>query len=111
VTDSHDEQMERAMAEVQLEKDGYAHAERTAILKGEWVEPTNADRAARAEQTARYYCTLVNQSYTDDGPDTAVTDLLVDIKHWCDRNDQIFDDLVRQADNHYTCEVAEEENP
>jgi hypothetical protein len=78
------------------------------IETDDWAEPTNEDRAARAEQTARYYCGLVNQSYDDDGPDTAMADLLVDIMHWCDRHEQTFDDLVRRADNHYTYEVAEE---
>lgn len=71
------------------------------------MTPTNEERAQRMELTARYYCTLVGQNYEADGPDTAMMDILADLLHWCDRHLESFDELLRIASDHHSCERAE----
>ncbi|NQW81313.1 MAG: hypothetical protein HQ445_09085 [Polaromonas sp.] len=38
----------------------------------------------------------------------ALSDLLANLMHWCDRNEQCFDNELRRGRNHYLAETAEE---
>lgn len=47
---------------------------------------------------------LYRQKYEHD--DTALTDLLTDLMHWCDSNKIDFHDTVRVAKNHHWAETT-----
>lgn len=73
----------RAEAEVALEKDGYLHADRVAILDG---TPVSAVRAARAKAVLQHYDTLIS-SRIADGSRQSLETLLTDLMHWCAYSD------------------------
>lgn len=64
----------------------------------------NRDRAAYVrgllEQSTRY-------SAKTEGHETALVDLLSDIRHFCDSRGLNLADIDRVAHNHYTCEVVQ----
>jgi len=43
----------------------------------------------------------------DDDDETAIVDLLADIRHWCDEHAQAYAALDRRAHEHYTTEAVE----
>ena len=62
---------------------------------------TNADRVARADSA------LVNYP-RDTEPETAICDLLADLRHYCDANAMDFGEQDRLARMHYLAELMEE---
>jgi len=63
----------------------------------------NAQRAMRLEVAIL----ALREGYGDD-PSESLIDLLTDARHWCDRNDQSFAELDRQAYQHYLTEIHAE---
>jgi hypothetical protein len=63
-----------------------------------------------ARRSNRFEVALMSlrEEYDDDLPTTLI-DLLADARHWCDRNDQSFAKLDRQAYQHYLAETHETE--
>lgn len=61
----------------------------------------NAARAERAAETLRFFLD------TDDQLE-AFTDLLVDLRHWCDREGFDFDKEVKGSLMHFKAELAGE---
>ena len=70
------------------------------------AEATNADRAVWAR---RALATLQKETgLTDgDGLDTALTDLLCDLMHFCDQHGLQFDRNLLRAQMHYSAETIE----
>jgi len=67
---------------------------------------TNRIRAERIDAALAAY-----RSHVGDGPaepDEAVTDLLTDLRHYCDRENLDIADRDRLAEIHYQAELAEE---
>jgi hypothetical protein len=65
----------------------------------------NSQAAARVDHVLEFIRT---QSMNfDDDDETAIVDLLSDIRHWCDEHAQAFAALDRRAHQHYTTEVVE----
>jgi hypothetical protein len=63
-------------------------------------EELNDNRAEWAEAAL-----LEFKSQTGTDTEDAVSDLLADLMHWCDRNAQDFDHELSRARNHYECET------
>jgi hypothetical protein len=61
--------------------------------------PINRERAQRVENA------LAAANYWDHGEDYAVTDILGDIRHLCDREGWDFDDLIERSISNYRAEV------
>ena len=71
-------------------------------------EGMNDDRAAVAYSALEAFQCLTG---IDPKDDTAVSDLLCDLMHWCDRNsDEGFDVALTRARAHYAEETYVEEN-
>ena len=66
--------------------------------------PVNADRALWGEEALRVFMKRTGLEEVD-GFDTGLVDLLCDLHHLSDGLNLDFTDLLRQADNHYRCEV------
>jgi hypothetical protein len=64
----------------------------------------NRNRAFRVNQLLRDYGT----DNTDKG---CLTDLLTDVRHWCDRHGHSYAELDRLAYQHYLAELHEERQP
>ena len=72
-------------------------------------EDANKHRAIwAAEAVARFMKATHLQMV--DGLDTAVSDLLVDLAHFCDRTGLDFGDLLRRAKNHYDAETLPDDD-
>jgi hypothetical protein len=67
--------------------------------------PTNLDRAEWAAAALRHFQCTTGSDYDD-----ALTDLLCDLHHWCDRENVSFQNALDTARTHYQAE-CEEENP
>ncbi len=74
-----------------------------------YPEPCNADRAEWATTALERFCRVTGLSLKDDGPDTAVSDLLADLMHYCDQEGIDFDECVDRGRCHYEEEKAEEQ--
>ncbi len=64
-------------------------------------ELTNRDRAMFAAQAILEYRTITNSEDCD-----VLSDLLGDLKHWADQNEQDFDAELARAELHYAEEVT-----
>jgi hypothetical protein len=62
--------------------------------------PTNRHRADRIDRFLSHYA--------DADASAALTDLLADARHWCDRNGEDFAELDRIAYQHYIAELDEQ---
>lgn len=71
------------------------------------MEPANDERAVWAENALIHY---MNQTTSADDYETALTDLLADLMHLCDREEVSFYRCFRLAEIHYNEEWQEEEN-
>jgi len=60
----------------------------------------NEDRASWAEHALAAFMDATGSDKED-----AVSDLLCDIMHWCDRNDQNFTAELNRAESHYEAET------
>ncbi len=60
---------------------------------------TNKQRAAKITNLLRQYTRY-------QAPEESVTDLLADIRHWCDRHGEDFARLDRMAYEHYSTETV-----
>jgi len=71
------------------------------------AEPLPADPEDQNEQRARWADAAVLEFRVQTGADIedAVSDLLADLMHWCDRHEQDFDLELRRAQNHYEIET------
>lgn len=63
-------------------------------------ERTNDQRADWADAVLWQF-----QRLTGADTEDAVSDLLADLLHWCDRHGQDFDSELRRARNHYNSET------
>jgi hypothetical protein len=70
--------------------------------------PTNLDRAEWAAAALRHFQCTTGTDYDD-----ALTDLLCDLHHFCDRENVSFQTALNTARKHYDaeCEEFHEENP
>lgn len=68
------------------------------------TKPTNAQRAQRLED-------MLCQYDTDDTDIGSLIDLMVDARHWCDREEQCYGHLDRIAHDHYLAELCDEWRP
>ena len=77
---------------------------------GQRVLPPDPDEMndSRAEWAAAALAEFCGQTGAD--LEDAVCDLLADLMHWCDRNEQSFDDQLSRAQYHYECETDRSEN-
>jgi len=66
-------------------------------------EGLNDDRAAWAGDAIDAFARTTGV----DDPDDAVSDLIADLRHWCDRNGVEFEEAVRRAAHHYETETSE----
>lgn len=66
-------------------------------------EPTNADRAERAESVILTYMAITGTDLED-----ALGDLLCDLMHWADAEDFWFDAAMERSRGHYQAECADE---
>ena len=64
-------------------------------------EGRNANRARHAAAALAAF-----QRHTGADLEDVVSDLLVDLMHWCDRNGEEFHQELRRALNHYAAETA-----
>ncbi len=73
-------------------------------------DPTNAERAARIDQTIETYRNAMGDSpdTCDEDREDRVTDLLTDLMHYCLREEFGFTELLEQAQSHFNAEVEEE---
>lgn len=73
------------------------------------TELTNEERARKAGRAVEHYA---NKAYTRgmdaEEPDTILTDLLCDLRHWCARNGADFDGAVENSQGHFDEEQADE---
>lgn len=67
-------------------------------------EPSNQDRANRIDQLLALYKDLIG-----DDPDSVITDLLVDLRHYCKQQDIDFDAENSTAAMHFEHESSEYE--
>ena len=67
-------------------------------------EPTNADRCKWAMAAVQVFADATGLDVEDDGLETAITDLLADLLHLCDKNSLQLSDLMASAERHYTAE-------
>jgi hypothetical protein len=65
----------------------------------------NDDRAEWARAAVRHFQILTGLGEAD-GLDTAISDLLADIAHLCDREDLDFYHLLQQSGAHYLAETT-----
>jgi hypothetical protein len=65
------------------------------------------DPERRNDRRADWAHTVLREFQRLTGADTedAVSDLLADLLHWCDRHGQDFDTELRRARNHYDIET------
>jgi hypothetical protein len=67
-------------------------------------EPTNEERANRIVGVMHEYCqTLEGREFDDDESD--ITDMLVDLMHFCGQKGFNFSDLLKMAEMHHEAEV------
>jgi hypothetical protein len=78
--------------------------ERNSIMTIERIHPQNDERAAWAAKALAAF-----QKETGADLPELVGDLLVDLMHWCDRNNYDFDAVLFRARDHYAAEVEGEE--
>ncbi len=78
--------------------------ERNSIMTIERIHPQNDERAAWAAKALAVF-----QEETGADLPELVGDLLVDLMHWCDRNNHDFDAALFRARDHYAAEVKGEE--
>lgn len=64
-------------------------------------EPTNDDRRARAQKAIDAYCEAQGIDIAVEGPGTALTDLLTDLRHWAAVTTADFDTSVRLSEDHF----------
>lgn len=64
------------------------------------AEPTNEERAARADAALELYCRLTGSSEDD----TRLVDLLTDLRHWAARNWHDFDNANFLSEIHFNHE-------
>lgn len=69
-------------------------------------EGQNDARAEWAASALRHFQCTTNADFED-----ALSDLLADFMHWCDRNDQVFDTELRRARGHYEEETRPDPEP
>ncbi|MGA2436659.1 MAG: hypothetical protein ABSG25_15395 [Bryobacteraceae bacterium] len=65
----------------------------------------NCQAAAKVDRVLEFIRT--QGMSLDDDDETAIVDLLTDIRHWCDEHAQAFAALDRRAHHHYTAEAVE----
>jgi predicted RNase H-like HicB family nuclease len=63
--------------------------------------PTNLDRAEWAAAALRHFQCTTGTDYDD-----ALTDLLCDLRHWCNREKVSFDSALNRAQEHYDAETS-----
>lgn len=68
-------------------------------------EGMNEKRAGWADAALQTFATKTGMKL-DIEPEDVIPDLLTDLMHWCDRNDQDFDDRLRRAREHYEAETT-----
>jgi len=64
-------------------------------------EPTNASRVRKIEIIFKAF-------YNGNDPESDVTDILADVRHYCNKQSLCFGDLDSRSHHHYLEEVAEE---
>lgn len=64
------------------------------------AEPTNEERAARAEAALELYCRITG----DSEDDTMLADLLTDLRHWAARDGHDFDNANFISEIHFNHE-------
>ena len=91
-----------------LRKDVYQRVTDSIVAEQRRLPPDpegqNDERAAWAKVALDAF---MQETATD--LDDAVTDLLCDLMHWCDRNNQDFESALNRAQNHYHEETLTEE--
>ena len=68
-------------------------------------EPTNKDRAERADHILRLYAELEGSEAYEDDSAALLTDLLADLMHWAEEEELDFQDQLESAKGHYEAEV------
>ena len=68
-------------------------------------EEMNDHRAELAEASLRHF-----QCWCGSDHEDALSDLLCDLMHWCDRNDFSFEAELSRARTHYEAETSPEPN-
>ena len=63
--------------------------------------PTNLDRAESAAAALRHFQCTTGTDYDD-----ALSDLLCDLRHWCNREKVSFDSALKRAQEHYDAETS-----
>ena len=71
---------------------------------------TNEERVSDAHQTLSQFSTLVDGTSAEFqiDPESVLTDLLANLMHYCHEAGLEFSKSVRIASDHYTAELAEE---
>ena len=70
-------------------------------------EPTNRTRAARIDAVLREHAISAGMEPKDKPGDWDITDLLTDIRHWCNEHKVAFDYQVFRSYDHYREELPE----
>ena len=65
----------------------------------------NEQRSELADRTLRVF-----MQYSGCDGETALTDLLADLMHWCDEQGLDFETELNRADEHYTHEIEHPED-
>lgn len=72
-------------------------------------DPTNKDRARWALAAVKEYARIVGDDIEEEeGLETAISDLLADLRHLCDKRGISFYICDHRGHEHYTEEVVEE---
>lgn len=66
------------------------------------TDPTNEERAARIDNLMEYYATECKGDAFADESD--VQDIMTDIMHWCQKEEQDFEEMLRIARNNFEAE-------
>lgn len=70
---------------------------------------TTTRKAELAAKTLEAYEQVVGGKYEGELPETRVSDLLADLRHYCDQEGIDWSEVERLADYHYSAEVRGEE--
>jgi len=75
--------------------------------QGKPTEPLPPDPKRRNANRARCAAAILAEFQRQTGADRedALSDLLADLMHWCDRSAQDFPEKLRRARNHYVAET------
>lgn len=72
-------------------------------------DPTNEDRAGWAQCALDAFAHTTSMDTAGEDDKTVLSDLLVDLMHWCDLNEVAFDEVLANAADTYAQEVEEDE--